>query len=95
MTLDTEGRLVGIVGLRELVLAEPGATVGAAMREMDAVAHPLDDARSVARAIADADVVALPVIDDDGMLIGIVTVDDAIDVLLPGQWRARGSRRGR
>lgn len=95
VTLDTEGRLVGIVGLRELVLAEPGATLSSAMREMDAVAHPLDDARAVARAIADADVVALPVVDDDGVLVGIVTVDDAIDILLPGQWRARGSRRGR
>ncbi len=93
--LETEGRLLGIVGLRELVLAEPSATLGSIMRPVNDVAHPLDDARTVARAIADADVVALPIVDENGALLGIVTVDDAIDVILPGQWRIRPSRRAR
>lgn len=93
--LETEGRLLGIVGLRELVLAEPSATLGSIMRPVSDVAHPLDDARTVARAIADADVVALPIVDENGALLGIVTVDDAIDVILPGQWRIRPSRRAR
>ena len=39
--------------------------------------------------IADDDLLALPVVDDEGKLLGIVTVDDAIDVILPTAWKKR------
>ena len=38
------------------------------------------------------DLVAMPVVDADGHLLGIVTIDDAIDVLLPKEWRPRMPR---
>ena len=88
-TLWTEGRLVGVVTLRDLLLADPEAQMLTIMRRVESVAHPLDEERDVARLIADEDLVALPVVDDEGKMLGIVTVDDAIDVILPTAWKKR------
>ena len=62
------------------------------MRAVPHPAKPLDDEREVARIIADEDLVALPVIDENDLLLGIVTVDDAIDVILPTAWKKRMPR---
>ena len=59
------------------------------MRPAEIVAHPLDGERDVARLIADEDLVALPIVDDEDKMLGIVTVDDAIDVILPTAWKKR------
>jgi CBS domain-containing protein/sporulation protein YlmC with PRC-barrel domain len=88
-TLWTEGRLVGIVSLRDLLLADPQARMEEVMGSVECIARPLDEERDVARLIADEDLVALPVVDDDGKMLGIVTVDDAIDVILPTSWKKR------
>lgn len=88
-TLWTEGRLVGVVSLRDLLLANPEAQMMNIMQPVACIAHPLDEERDVARLIADEDLVALPVIDDEGKMLGIVTVDDAIDVILPTAWKKR------
>lgn len=91
-TLWTEGRLAGVVSLRDLLLADPQATMEQVMRPVECIARPLDEERDVARLIADEDLVALPVVDDDGKMLGIVTVDDAIDVILPTAWKKRMPR---
>ena len=88
-TLWTEGRLVGVVSLRDLLLADPQATMEQVMRAIEYVARPMDEERDVARLIADEDLVALPVVDDVGKMLGIITVDDAIDVILPTAWKKR------
>ncbi len=88
-TLWTEGRLVGVVTLRDLLLADPQTQMMHVMRPVESIARPLDDERDVARLIADEDLVALPVVDDEGKMLGIVTVDDAIDVILPTAWKKR------
>jgi len=93
LSLWTEGRLVGVVSLRDLLLAEPEAPIRAVMRPVECMAHPLDNERDVARLIADEDLVALPIVDDAGKMLGIVTVDDAIDVILPTAWKKRIPRR--
>ncbi len=54
--------------------------------------HPDDRAEDVARVLAEYNLLAAPVLDDDGRLIGIVTVDDALAVLLPDVWQRRGAR---
>ena len=59
------------------------------MRTDPPVAGPGDSAREAARLIAEDDLVTLPVVDDAGRLLGIVTVDDAIDVILPNAWKKR------
>jgi Mg/Co/Ni transporter MgtE len=53
------------------------------------VAHVDDDAAEVAKKIAEYNLLALPVVDETGEILGIVTVDDAIEILLPKDWRQR------
>lgn len=88
-SLEVEGRLVGSIALRDLVLNDPDARLSAVAKPVRSVAHPLDNEREVAHTIADEDLMALPVVDDTGMLLGIVTVDDAMDVILPTAWKKR------
>lgn len=92
LPLEAEGALVGRVSLRDLLLADPEAPLAEVARPVPHPAHPLDDQRDVARIIAEDDLLALPVVDDDGLLLGIVTVDDAIDVILPTAWKKRMPR---
>ena len=53
------------------------------MRSEFRYAHPSDSAEDVAKLIAEYNLLALPVIDDEGDIAGIVTVDDAMEILLP------------
>jgi magnesium transporter len=87
--LDAEGRLVGVLALRDLLLAYPETKLHEIMRTDPPVIGPGDPAREAARLIAEDDLVTLPVVDDAGHLLGIVTVDDAIDVILPNAWKKR------
>ncbi len=93
LSLWTEGRLVGVVTLRDLLLAYPAQRLDQVMGEVECTAHPLDNERDVARLIADEDLLALPIVDDAGRMLGVVTVDDAIDVILPTAWKKRIPRR--
>jgi Mg/Co/Ni transporter MgtE len=52
-------------------------------------AGPDEPAIEVAQRIAEYNLLALPVIDDSGDILGIVTVDDAMEILLPKDWRQR------
>ena len=87
--LEAEGKLEGRVSLRDLLLADPSARIMDIAHPVPQVAHPLDNERDVAHTIADDDLLALPVVDEQGALLGIVTVDDAIDVILPTAWKKR------
>jgi Mg/Co/Ni transporter MgtE len=87
--LNAEGRLVGVLALRELLLAYPEARLIEIMLGEPHVASPRDSARDAARVIAEDDLVALPVVDEAGRMLGIVTVDDAIDVIVPAAWKKR------
>jgi magnesium transporter len=78
---DAQGRLAGVLSLRELLAAMPGATISdIAWEEVVSVA-PSADREEVARAIANYDLVALPVVSESGHIMGVVTVDDVIDVI--------------
>ncbi|NTU89682.1 MAG: CBS domain-containing protein [Actinobacteria bacterium] len=78
----TEGRkLTGVLSMRTLVLANNNAVVGdLAFRDL-ITALPDDDQEEVADAISKYSILAMPVIDEEGKLLGIVTVDDALDVI--------------
>lgn len=78
---DDQRRLVGALGLRDLVLADPNTLVGDLM-DRDVYSARVDqDQEEVARLIQEADLLALPVVDTEGRLVGIVTVDDAMQIL--------------
>ncbi|WP_134725670.1 magnesium transporter [Paracoccus luteus] len=79
--IDADRRLLGSVRLRDLITAPPGGTVSDLMdRNTHAVAID-EDIENAARLIARYDIVALPVIDSEGRLAGIITHDDALDVM--------------
>jgi CBS domain-containing protein/sporulation protein YlmC with PRC-barrel domain len=82
-------RLVGTVSLRDLLLAPPERPVGELAQREVISARPDEPAQAAAHRMADYDLVALPVVDADGRLLGVVTIDDALDVLLPRAWRQR------
>ncbi|MFM7646543.1 MAG: magnesium transporter, partial [Cyanobium sp.] len=78
---DGSRRLTGILSLRDLVVAEPEARIGEVMtREVISVSTDTDQ-EEVARAIQRYDFLAIPVVDREQRLVGIVTVDDVIDVI--------------
>lgn len=81
--VDAEDRLVHVVSLRELVTSDRQQRmeqVGA--RKNPIVVAPLLDREEVARIISKYDLLAVPVVETDGRILGIVTVDDVIDVLV-------------
>ena len=81
--VDKKDRLLGVLTLRDLLLAQPDASIERIMQS-DVVTVPTDmHARDVAGAIARYDLLAVPVVDDDNKMLGIVTVDDAIDAIMP------------
>ena len=89
--VEEEGswKICGLISLRSLILADPTYTLGEVMRREFRFAHPSESAESVAQTISEYNLLALPVIDDDGDLAGIVTVDDAMEILLPKNLQRR------
>ncbi len=76
-----QGRLVGIVSLRALLLAEPDARLDEIMDE-EVLTAPADaDQEEVARILARYNLLAVPIVDEEERLLGIVTVDDVVDIL--------------
>ncbi|MEX2627271.1 MAG: magnesium transporter, partial [Ilumatobacteraceae bacterium] len=79
--LDDERHLIGITGLRSLVLAPPEQLVHDLMTT-DVMSVTTDIDREVAaRLVREAGLIALPVVDSENRLVGVITVDDAMDVL--------------
>lgn len=78
---DDEDRLSGVVTLNALIAAEPGTPLSGLATEDLVTAGPEDDQEDVAEDIAKYNLLAMPVVSDEGRLLGIVTVDDALDVL--------------
>lgn len=76
-------KISGVISLRGLILADPTLPLSEVMREQFQYAHPNDAAEAVAQTISEYNLLALPVIDDEGDIAGIVTVDDAMEILLP------------
>ena len=79
--IDDKRRLEGIVSIRTLLLAEEDAVIGDIMETNLVSVSTLDDQEVTAMALSKYDFIALPVVDTENRLVGIVTVDDAIDVL--------------
>jgi Mg/Co/Ni transporter MgtE len=89
--VEEEGswKLLGVIALRSLILADPEAPLADVMRDEFQTAHPDDSAKEVAQKIAEYNLLALPVLDEAGDILGIITVDDAMEILLPKGWRQR------
>ena len=79
------GRLLGAVSLRDLVMAELDQPVVDVMRRHPVTVEALEDRESVAHKIARYNLLAVPVLEQDGSVVGFVTVDDVVDVLIEEQ----------
>ncbi len=82
-------KLLGVIALRSLILADPDVPLEDVMRDEFQMARADDSAREVAEKIAEYNLLALPVVDEAGDILGIITVDDAMEMLLPKGWRQR------
>lgn len=79
--VDADRKLIGSVRLQDIILASPATPVEKIMERNTRAVSVEEDQEDVAKKIARYDVVALPVVDSDNRIVGIVTHDDALDVL--------------
>ena len=79
--VDPLRKLIGFVSLKKLILARPNARIADIMQRDVIVARVDEDQESVARQIGKYDLIAIPVVDAHDMLLGIITPDDALDIL--------------
>jgi magnesium transporter len=78
---DQNGRLAGVLSLRELLGAQPGAKIADIAWTEVASVSPMADRQEVAQTTAKYDLVAVPVVSESGHVMGVVTVDDVIDAM--------------
>ncbi len=79
--VDEERRLVGVVSLRELLIASPKSLVQDIMNDKPIFGYARDDAEDVADIMAKYDLMAMPIINGDNKLVGIITFDDVHDII--------------
>jgi CBS domain-containing protein/sporulation protein YlmC with PRC-barrel domain len=99
--LDSQGRLCGVVKVVTLLQAEPGVRL-TEVYDDDPVRIGADtDVVDVAVLMSDYNLITIPVVDENRTMIGLITVDDVLEVTLPDDWRRReaaeppDSRRGK
>lgn len=80
---DPDEKLLGVVSLRELLLAPPDAKLSEILESKLKTVTPDTDEIEVAEIVSKYNLVAIPVVDTEGFMLGIVTIDDVIDVILP------------
>jgi Mg/Co/Ni transporter MgtE len=87
--MDTHRRLEGAVAVAALIRADPDTPI-AELADL-AEPHLVPDAalEEVARVMADFNLTSAPVVDGDGQMIGVITVDDVLEAMLPKGWRRR------
>lgn len=76
-------RLRGVISLRDLLLAEPGARLKGYMTAAVRTVAPSEHCKEVARVMGEYNLLALPVVDEAHRMLGLVTADDVLDLMLP------------
>ena len=83
--LDPKKRLMGIASLRDLLLSSPLQPLNEILRTNVISVPPLEDQEEVARKMAKYDLNVMPVVDEKGTILGVITIDDIVDVLTQEQ----------
>ncbi len=79
--VDEQQKLQGVVSLRQLLMNDPGKQLGTIM-ETDVVAVSMEtDQEQVAQIVSRYNIMAVPVVDHEGTMLGIVTIDDIVDII--------------
>lgn len=87
--VDHQNRLTGVFSLRDLIVASPETPLSEIMDHNVVRVHVDTVQRDIAHTVAHYDLLAVPVVDDHNHLLGMVTVDDAIDAVVPTAWKKR------
>jgi hypothetical protein len=88
-SLDPDGRLVGAISLVRALQLDPTTLLCDATDPDPVHAHHDDDMVSVTTQMADFNLLTLPVLDEHGHILGLITVDDALEAAIPEDWRRR------
>lgn len=78
---DPSRKLVGVISLRSILLADNDKLIGDIMTTPVKHVHTRDDQEAVARYFQDYDLTAMPVVDNEDRIVGIITIDDIVDVI--------------
>ncbi|NJD68004.1 MAG: magnesium transporter MgtE [Candidatus Methylomirabilota bacterium] len=90
---DELDRLLGVLSLRDLILAEPGQRLEDIMVRQVISVRPESELREVAETFTKYNLLAVPVVDEGGELRGIITVDDVLNLILPMIWKQRVAKK--
>jgi CBS domain-containing protein len=82
-----DGRVTGSASVVRLVQASPTSTLGSVVRPNPAHVHPDWDLHAVTRKMTDFNLTVAPVMDEQHRMVGVITVDDVLEMLLPTGWR--------
>ncbi len=91
LVVDERHALSGVISVVMLLKQPPTATLGEAKAAPPLTLSPDDDLTEIAIRMADYDLMVAPVVDRDGRVVGIVTVDDLLELMIPDDWRRRTS----
>lgn len=78
---STSKELLGVVSVREMLLSDPSVTVDSIMEDNPIHVHTHDDQEEIAKMFSRYDLLAMPVVDSENRIVGIITIDDAVDVI--------------
>jgi CBS domain-containing protein len=92
MTDDLE-RILGVLSLRELILADPSKRLDEIMEQQVISVRPETGLREVAETFTKYNLMVLPVVDEGRELKGIITVDDVLNRILPMIWKQRAAKK--
>jgi CBS domain-containing protein/sporulation protein YlmC with PRC-barrel domain len=87
--VDTRRHLVGVASVVMLLKHEPGQTLSEVTSPPPLTFSPDDELAEIAVRMADYDLTVAPVVNEQGLLLGIVTVDDLLEMMIPDDWRRR------
>jgi CBS domain-containing protein/sporulation protein YlmC with PRC-barrel domain len=87
--VSADGKLTGVLGIVQALQADPQTSLKDAADHHIVAASPEDDISTVVARMADFNLLSLPVVDEDGALLGVITVDDALEAALPYHWANR------
>jgi magnesium transporter len=90
---NPQERLLGVLSLRELILADPGQRLEQIMHPEVISVRPETGLREVAELQTKYNLLALPVVGGEGEILGIITVDDVLNLILPMIWKKRAVKK--
>lgn len=90
--ISKSGYLTGVISFRELLLADPDQKLSDFMQRDVIAVDVMEEEHEVAKKIAKYNLIALPVVEDENKIKGVITIDDAIDIVLPTAWKKQVPR---